>query len=175
MTGSFIPERETLEDGFDYDDTPFDDLDDSTSQHFADEEASGDAAQDWNHRSNKKRALWADPERRKAMLAKRRATTAAKQAPLTTPPEPFKAEMSPGATKRAEALRLRFADEATWMDNRLAAGAEKRARLNNNEYKAERQRQRQKVARRRSEARRKAMVEGLPRNITDIPSSHTQN
>jgi hypothetical protein len=75
--------------------------------------------------------------------------------------------------KRAEALRLRFSDETAWMDNRLAAGAEKRAMLNNDEVKAEQQRQRKEVARQRAaELKRKKIVEqeARRRDATDASS-----
>ena len=170
LAGSFVSQPEKLEDGFDYDDTSY-----QIDNHhfFADEMGGGDRKQYWSHRSTEKRSLWADPEQREAMLAKRRATIAAKKALLGIPPPPPKPPLAPAVAKRAEALRLRFSDETAWMDNRLAAGAEKRAMLNNDEVKAEQQRQRKEVARQRAaELKRKKIVEqeARRRDVTDASS-----
>ena len=170
LAGSFVSQPEKLEDGFDYDDTSY-----QIDNHhfFADEMGGGDRKQYWSHRSTEKRSLWADPEQRATMLAKRRATIAAKKALLGIPPPPPKPPLAPAVAKRAEALRLRFSDETAWMDNRLAAGAEKRAMLNNDESKAEQQRQRKEVARQRAAVlKRKRIVEqeSRRRNATDAAS-----
>jgi hypothetical protein len=122
----------------------------------------------WSDRSTKQRAMWADPERRAQMLAKRRATIAAKRAREgLPPPEARKAVLDATAQKRSDALKLRFADEEAWMERRLEAGSELRARRDNEEYKRERQRQRSEVARARAAARKAkaaAAAEGAKAN-----------
>ena len=159
LTGSFMPDKEKLENGFDYDDIAFGDIDDDVEldSFWDDGSPSGETTQEWSRRSTAKRNFWAHPERREAMLAKRRATIASKreQQPPTVP-LPAKPPRSPAVAKRAASLSQRFTDEESWMNRRLADGADWRARLNNDEYKKERQRKRSEVARLRSEKVRKA-------------------
>mmetsp|Transcript_4098 Transcript_4098/g.5368 ORF Transcript_4098/g.5368 Transcript_4098/m.5368 type:complete len:403 (-) Transcript_4098:35-1243(-) len=57
--------------------------------------------------------------------------------------------------KRSDAMKKRYRQNNEWMEDRLKDGEELRSRLNNDEYKKERQRKRAEVARRRYENRRK--------------------
>lgn len=166
LAGSFIPSsdtRQTLVNGFDYDDTTsyaeLRNIDEDAGEYYASEPETGEALSQWSPRAVEMQSFWSNATRRESIISKRRATIAGKRAESLEPPKPPKRPMSPSAQVRSEALKLRYADEDAWMSARLASGAEKRARLNNDAWKRERQRQRSEVARARSAAKKKAAAE----------------
>jgi len=128
------------------------------------EPASDDAAPaKWSKRSRAAAARWADPEFRERTLAKRRATIAARKqrsaaaAPSSPPPPPELSAADTLARERRRASRQRlFDDEEGWMADRLATGAEWRERLNNDDWKRERQRRRTEASARGYANRRAA-------------------
>ena len=122
-----------------------DDADETEPPSESNEAAEADRPREkWSKKSNAAAARWADPEFRECTLAKRRATIAARKQPAA--PAGAAPELSPADTlarQRRSASRKRFIDdEEGWMAERLAEGAEWRARLNNDEWKRERQKRR---------------------------------
>lgn len=150
LAGSFIQKQE---DNLDFDEG--DKRDERDDVEMVDGEVY-ERMRPWNPRSVKQRAYWTDTERREKVLAKRRATLAAKNAMQMRKPVPKAKDMSEATQKRAEALRLRYANEEAWMRQRLDAGAAQRARLNNDDFKRERQAKRSEAMRRSHAARRRA-------------------
>ena len=95
----------------DYEEPSHRDIDDDDQDSLSAEDDT-DRTTDWNPRSVAKKALWSDPVRKAEMLAKRRATAAAKRAaqglPEPKPPPPPKRSAS--EVRRAAALEQRFVD-----------------------------------------------------------------
>ena len=107
---------------------------------------------EFSTRSQKHRSMWAQPEFREKVLAKRRATLEAKgRAPRSTRPP-----LDEAAQKRSDAMRLLRSDEERWITRRLATGVDQRALRNSDELKRQRQEQRAEVARKRWEGRKLA-------------------
>jgi hypothetical protein len=111
-------------------------------------------ATEWSSRATKCKALWANETYRTRALAKRRQTIAHKG--KTRPPKLARPPLSPAAQQRSDSMRLLRRDEEAWMRERLAAGADQRARLRDDGLKREMQRQRSEVAAKRHAARRAA-------------------
>lgn len=137
--------------------------DDNRKRERDDVDTTDQLPKPWSERAVKQRTYWDDPERKAAALAKRSATIAAKrvqkgQVPKSRPTK----QVSESTKKRAEAIKLRYADQKEWMRQRLDAGAEVRAQRNNDGYKAEQRRLRAEAAARRYAARRaKAETGGI--------------
>ena len=110
-----------------------------------------DARPDWSVRSMTHAERWADPEYKARVLAKRRATLAAKG---KVPKAKERAPLTGGAKIKSEKIKLMVEDEQEWMKQRLAAGAERRALLNNPELKRHKQLQRAEAAKRRAATRK---------------------
>ena len=102
---------------------------------------------DWSSRAQTAQACWAQPEYREAVLAKRAATSASKRSKL--PPKPPRPPLSPSLQRRSDAIRLLRTDEEAWLTQRLAAGAERRDLLNNDDAKRRKQLERSEAARKR--------------------------
>ena len=115
---------------------------------------------DWSSRAQTARACWARPEYRDAVLAKRSATMAAKKSKL--PPKQPRPPLSEAVQKRSDAMRLLRTDEEAWLKKRLAAGAERRAALNNDEVKRQKQLERSEAAKKRHAARKAKVASAGP-------------
>lgn len=104
-------------------------------------------------RSKRARAMWANETYKQRALSRRRQTLAHKgKAPREKPLRP---PLTTGARVRSESMKLRHHDEEQWMAQRLAAGAEVRLRLTDDDHKRKLQLQRAEVAKKRA-AKRKA-------------------
>uniref|UniRef100_A0A7S0BQY4 Uncharacterized protein n=1 Tax=Rhodosorus marinus TaxID=101924 RepID=A0A7S0BQY4_9RHOD len=141
----------------------------------------------WNKRAQAAKKRWADPEYRKKMIQKRNlkkekgAEDEKKDGDevgaidsLSAPQEdevPAGSDAHALANKlRSEKLESHHRDKTKWMEERLASGAELRDRLNNDEFKAERQEKRKQMAIKRHRKRKDLELRANADEGTDLDS-----
>ena len=118
-----------------------------------------DNSVNWSPRAISAQELWANETYKSRALAKRWQTLAHKGRGPRAEPVTAQRPLSAGGKRRRDAMKLRHADEPAWMEKRLADGAAKRLRLNNETYMKELQKKRSEQAAKSYAKRKKQRTE----------------